>query len=62
MTNYENKRKEVLQQWAGLEMEKDAKIRELWEINWKLEKIKNLIKKYGLDENSSMGEKPAELG
>lgn len=63
MTNKECKIKNLRQSWGELLLEKEKKIKEIWDIEYKLNLIKENLLRYGVSEtNSRMGENEANMG
>ena len=63
MTNKECKIKNLRQSWGELLLEKEKKIKEIWDIEYKLNLIKETLLRYGISEtNSGMGENEADMG
>ena len=63
MTNKECKIKNLRQRWGDLLLEKEGKIKEIWEIEYKLNLIKENLLRYGIpEENSGMGSNETDMG
>lgn len=63
MTNKECKIKNLRQRWGDLLLEKEGKIKEIWEIEYKLNLIKENLLRYGVpEENSGMGSNETDMG
>lgn len=63
MTNKEWKIENLRHSWGELLLEKERKIREIWEIEYKLNLIKENLLRYGIHQAvSELGEDKANMG
>lgn len=63
MTNKECKIKNLRQSWGELLLEKEKKIKEIWDIEYKINLIKETLLRYGIPEtNFGMGENKTDVG
>lgn len=63
MTNKECKIKNLRQNWGDLLLEKERKIKEIWDIEYKLSLIKENLLRYGIHhEISELGENKTDMG
>ena len=63
MTNKEWKIKNLRQNWGDLLLEKERMIKEIWDIEYKLNLIKENLLRYGISEtDSELGEDKADVG
>lgn len=63
MTNKECKIKNLRQSWGELLLEKERKIKEIWDIEYKLNLIKENLLRYGISEtNSELGGDETDMG
>ena len=63
MTNKEWKIKNLRQSWGELLLEKEHKIKEIWNIEYKLNLIKENLLRYGISEtNSELGKDETDMG
>lgn len=63
MTNKEWKIKNLRQSWGELLLEKEKKIKEIWDIEYKLNLIKENLLRYGVSEkNPGMGSDKTDVG
>ena len=63
MTNKEWKIKNLRQSWGELLLEKESLIKKIWDVEYKLNLIKENLLRYGISEtNSELGKDKADLG
>lgn len=63
MTNKEWKIENLRQSWGELLLEKERLIKEIWNIEYKLNLIKENLLRYGISEtNPGMGSNKADMG
>lgn len=63
MTNKEWKIENLRQNWGDLLLEKERKIKEIWDIEYKLNLIKENLLRYGISQAiSKLGEDKADMG
>ena len=63
MTNKECKIKNLRQSWGELLLEKESLIKKIWDVEYKLNLIKENLLRYGISEtNSELGKDKADLG
>lgn len=63
MTNKEWKIKNLRQSWGDLLLEKERLIKEIWDIEYKLNLIKENLLRYGISEtNSELGSDETDMG
>lgn len=63
MTNKEWKIKNLRQSWGELLLEKERMIREIWDVEYKLNLIKENLLRYGIsEENSRVGSNETDMG
>lgn len=63
MTNKEWKIKNLRQSWGDLLLEKERLIKEIWDVEYKLNLIKENLLRYGISEtNSELGSDEANMG
>lgn len=63
MTNKEWKIKNLRQSWGELLLEKERKIKEIWDTEYKLNLIKENLLRYGVSEtNLELGEDKTDMG
>ena len=63
MTNKECKIKNLRQSWGELLLEKESMIKKIWDIEYKMNLIKENLLRYGIPtENSELGSNKANVG
>lgn len=63
MTNKECKIKNLRQSWGELLLEKESLIKKIWDIEYKLNLIKENLLRYGISEtNSELGNNKTDMG
>lgn len=63
MKNKEWKIKNLRQSWGDLLLEKEHLIKEIWDVEYKLNLIKENLLRYGIsEENSGMGNNETDMG
>lgn len=63
MTNKEWKIKNLRQSWGELLLEKESLIKKIWDVEYKLNLIKENLLRYGISEtNSEMGSNETDMG
>ena len=63
MTNKEWKIKNLRQSWGELLLEKERKIKEIWDIEYKLNLVKENLLRYGISEtNPELGSDETDMG
>lgn len=63
MTNKEWKIKNLRQSWSELLLEKESLIKKIWDVEYKLNLIKENLLRYGIPkENSGMVEESTDMG
>lgn len=63
MTNKEWKIKNLRQSWGDLLLEKESLIKKIWDVEYKLNLIKENLLRYGISEtNSEMGSDETDMG
>lgn len=63
MTNKECKIKNLRQSWGELLLEKESLIKKIWDVEYKLNLIKENLLRYGISEtNSELGSDKTDMG
>ena len=63
MTNRECKIKNLRQSWGELLLEKESLIKKIWDVEYKLNLIKENLLRYGISEtNSELGSNETDMG
>ena len=63
MTNKEWKIKNLRQSWGELLLEKESLIKKIWDVEYKLNLIKENLLRYGISEtDSKLGKDKADMG
>lgn len=63
MTNKECKIKNLRQSWGDLLLEKESLIKKIWDVEYKINSIKEKLLRYGIsDENSNLDKEKADMG
>lgn len=63
MTNKECKIKNLRQNWGGLLLEKESLIKKIWDVEYKLNLIKENLMRYGISETDpELGSDKTEMG
>lgn len=63
MTNKEWKIENLRQSWGELLLEKESLIKKIWDIEYKINLIKEKLLRYGIsDENSNLDKEKADMG
>lgn len=63
MTNKECKIKNLRQSWGELLLEKESMIKKIWDIEYKMNLIKENLLRYGIPtENSELGSNKTDMG